>query len=93
MCNWAPQGRRCGRLLVWVVQHVISTSDNRTPISFGDPLLPHRLHSQLWGWAQDSGLGTGCTPLPSHSLCSQSRGGAPWMLVACSLGEDRGETW
>lgn len=91
MCNWGPQGRRCGRLLVWVVQHAFPLLITAPPFPLGTGPCPtdstrnsgggHRI--QVWV------LAVQCSPATVSAPRAEEM---PWMLVACSLGEDGDET-
>ena len=92
MCNWGPQGGRCGRLLVWVVQHAFPLLTTAPQFPLGTRPCPtdstpnsgggHRI--QAWV------LAVQCSPATVSAPRAEE---VPWMPVACSLGEDRGETW
>lgn len=91
MCNWSPQGRRGGRLLVWVVQRAFPLLITAPPFPLGTRPCPtdstpssgggHRI--QVWVLAEQRSPATVSAPRAQE---------VPGMLVACSLGEDEDKT-
>ena len=96
MYNWGPQGRQGGRLLVWVVQHPVPLLITAPRFPLGNRPCPTDSTPNSGGghgirvWA----LAVQCSPatvMAPHSAPRVRK--APWMLVACSSGEDEDKTW